>query len=215
MAVKENVPMTRARFTAMTRCRWPTPPSDGKELGILFKAAGGGARIRETLRVPPGVLLQFQEKGSYRLPDVLTYFEWILDRSRIPRGLPPASRHAAPIDARTEWDAIVADAEAEGEAAGGSEAVGGGDLALSHAGRRVVYLLDWFAPHLDASVDELIHAAGHAILRIGGHLTGLVQVEDTHAHAPYSKYYKRQETEDAYEQLQVRPTSCPRRRDKQ
>ena len=209
VAVKENVPMTRARFTAMTRCRWPTPPSDGKELGILFKAAGGGARIRETLRVPPGVLLQFQEKGSYRLPDVLTYFEWILDRSRIPRGLPPASRHAAPIDARTEWDAIVADAEAEGDAAGGSEAVGGGDLALSHAGRRVVYLLDWFAPHLDASIDELIHAAGHAILRIGGHLTGLVQVEDTHAHAPYSKYYKRQETEDAYEQLQVRPDKLP------
>ena len=65
VAVKENVPMTRARFTAMTRCRWPTPPSDGKELGILFRAAGGGARIRDTLRAPPGVLLQLQHRGSY------------------------------------------------------------------------------------------------------------------------------------------------------
>ena len=26
VAVKENVPMTRSRFTAMTRCRWPDPP---------------------------------------------------------------------------------------------------------------------------------------------------------------------------------------------
>ena len=209
VAVKENVPMTRARFTAMTRCRWPTPPSDGKELGILFRAAGGGARIRETLRVPPGVLLQFQEKGSYRLADVLTYFEWILDRSRVPCRLPPASSHAAICDTRTESDVILGDAAAEVDTAGGSEAVGGGDPALSHAGRRVVYLLDWFAPHLDPCIDELIHAAGHAILRIGGHLTGLVQVEDTHAHAPYSKCYKRQETMDAYEQLQVRPDKLP------
>ena len=64
VVVKENVPMTRARFTAMTRCRWPTSPEDGKEIYVLFKAAGGGSRIRETLRVPREVLLQFQEKGS-------------------------------------------------------------------------------------------------------------------------------------------------------
>ena len=160
--------MTRARFTAMTRCRWPTPPADGKELGILFRAAGGGARIRETLRVPPGVLLQFQDRGSYRLPDVLHYMEWILDRSRIPRGLPPASSHAAIEDIVPESDANPREAVAAGDTAGGSEAVSGGDPALGHAGRRVVYLLDWFAPHLDPSLDDLIHAAGHAILRIGG-----------------------------------------------
>lgn len=41
VAVKENMPMTRARFTAMTRCRWPSPPEDGKEIAVLFKAAGG------------------------------------------------------------------------------------------------------------------------------------------------------------------------------
>ena len=83
VAVKENLPMTRARFTAMTRCRWPTPPTDGKNLAVLFKAAGGGSRIREGLVVPPGVLLQFAEKGSYRLEQVLEYFEWVLDRSRV------------------------------------------------------------------------------------------------------------------------------------
>lgn len=145
VVVKENLPMTRARFTAMTRCRWPTPPADGKELAVLFKAASG-AQIRAQLLVPSCVLLQFQEKGSYRLQDVLEYLEWILDRSRttvVPRA---SSQDGEPPP-----------------------------------GRRVVYILDWFAPHLDPKVDELVHSAGHAVLRIGGHLTGLVQVEDTTA----------------------------------
>ena len=166
VAVKENLPMTRARFTAMTRCRWPTPPADGKELGILFKAKGKGERIRQGLSVPRGVLLQFQERGSYRLEDCLEYLEWILDRSR---------------------------------------AVG----AASQENRRVVYMCDWFAPHLDESLDDLVHAAGHAILRIGGHLTGLVQVEDTHAHAPMTAHYKRREMEESFDQLMLRPDRLP------
>jgi hypothetical protein len=168
VAVKENVPMTRARFTAMTRCRWPTAPTDGKELGILFKAAGGGSRIREALRVPPGVLLQFQERGSYRLSDVLTYFEWVLDRSRVPCRLPQAPPPTAEADPCTESPAMLGEAAAVVDTAGKSKALGGARLALSHVGRRVVYLLDWFAPHLDKAVDELIHGAGHAILRIRG-----------------------------------------------
>ena len=54
------------------------------------------------------------------------------------------------------------------------------DDSAPQFGRRVVYFLDCFAPHLDPSVDALINGAGHAVLRAGGHLTGLVQVEDTH-----------------------------------
>ena len=127
MNVKENLPMTRSRLTAMTRCRWPTPPTDGKELGILFKASGGRAIICAGLSVPAGVVLQLQEKGSYRLEDVLEYMEWVLDRSRIAMGA---------VD------------------------VGG----LEPSGRRVAYLLDWFAPHLNSRVDELVHSVGHAIL---------------------------------------------------
>ena len=141
-------------------------PSDGKELAILFKASGGGERIRQVLEVPRGVLLQFQEKGSYRLEDCLEYLEWILDRSRT---------------------------------------VG----AASQENRRVVYLCDWFAPHLDESLDDLVHSAGHAILRIGGHLTGLVQVEDTHAHAAMTAHYKRRETEESFQQLMIRPDRLP------
>ena len=70
-------------------------------------------------------------------------------------------------------------------------------------------MLDWFAPHLDPKVDDLIHSAGHAVLRIGGHLTGLVQVEDTHAHASYSAKYKQEETQAAWEQLLIRPDKLP------
>ena len=82
VAVKENVPLSRSRFTVMTRCRHPEPPTDDKETAVLFKASGGGIRIRNGLRTPPDVLLQLQEKGSYRLQDVVEYMEWILDRSR-------------------------------------------------------------------------------------------------------------------------------------
>ena len=253
VCVKENVPMTRARFTAMTRCRWPTPPQDGRDLAVLFKAAGGGSRIREGLRVPQGVLLQFAEKGSYRLQNVLEYLEWILDRSRAagtfaqdiaPGGLEPSEAlsrvvssevfnvHAAchsqradvepraemPADSFAEQqgrdDAVVAENASGGVSDAGFEpSVRHDSLAerppLEVFGRRVVYLLDWFAPHLDSKVDDLIHSVGHAVVRIGGHLTPLVQVEDTHAHGPYSAKYKKCETEDAYQQLLVRPDRLP------
>ena len=182
VVVKENLPMTRARFTAMTRCRWPTPPTDGKEIAVLFKAAGGGARVRAHLRVPPGVLLQFQEKGSYRLEDVLEYLDWILDRSRL-----------APSEDKDASEMAKASSQAKD--------------ALP--GRRVVYMLDWFAPHLDARVDDLVHSVGHAVLRIGGHLTGLVQVEDTHCHASMAAAYRRREMQEAHEQLRIRPDQLP------
>ena len=49
------------------------------------------------------------------------------------------------------------------------------------------YMMDWFAPHLDQKIDSMVNEVGHAVLRIGGHLIGPVQVEDTHAHAPMTK----------------------------
>ncbi len=238
VATKENVPATRARFTAMTRCRWPTPPSDGKDLAILFKASGSGVRIRETLRVPPSVLLQFQEKGSYRLADCATYLAWILDRSRL-RG-PAASGHEGGADAASSQEgdagaalvddarpaedtAVLEDAERPTEdhavlvdgARPKDDSEDGAQAATSHGGgdgpfgRRVVYLLDWYAPHLDPSLDAMVHEAGHTILRIGGHLTGLVAVNDTHAHGPMTAVYKKRETLEAFEQLQLRPDRLP------
>ena len=168
---------------------------------MLFKASGGGSRIRETLRVTREVLLQFQAKGSYRLTDVLAYVSWILDRSRAslaggpaPPG-PPASGPDSASPAASKLDSASPAALSEDSA--------------PPFGCRVVYLLDWFAPHRDPSVDELINGAGHAVLRVGGHLTGLVQVEDTHAHGPMTKIYKKQESLEAYEQLSLRPDRLP------
>ena len=49
--------------------------------------------------------------------------------------------------------------------------------------RHLVVVLDWFAPHLDARVDEELKGSGVACLRIAGGLTPDVQVCDTHAQA--------------------------------
>ena len=212
VAVKENIPMTRARFTAMTRCRWPRPPEDGKQLAVLFKAPGGGKNIRKELRVPAGTLLQFAEKGSYRLENVLEYLEWVLDRSR--GSEPSASEdhagagHGLEPSAQSHCPAAVP-AALESRSKRSVEEAPLQDETRSRKRRRVCYLLDWFAPHLDSRVDDLIHSAGHAILRIGGHLTPLVQPEDTHAHGPYTAIYKKNETLDAHEQLTLRPDKLP------
>ena len=58
----------------------------------------------------------------------------------------------------------------------------------------VVYLADWFAPNLDPDLAALIHERGHCLVLYPGLVTGHVQVNDTHAHAPYSKHYKTLET---------------------
>ena len=73
----------------------------------------------------------------------------------------------------------------------------------------MLYLLDWFAPHQSQKLKDLVAEAGHAILLIGGHLTGLVQVEDTHLHGPMTMYYKRRETASAMQQLRIRPDKLP------
>ena len=68
-----------------------------------------------------------------------------------------------------------------------------------------IIVLDWFAPHLDPAVDNLLHDMGHAVLRIGGGLTALVQVEDTHAHRPYNNHYRSLEKRAASSQWDLAP----------
>ena len=73
----------------------------------------------------------------------------------------------------------------------------------------IVVVLDWFKPHLDERVDELVHESGHTVLRIGGGITPDVQVGDTHRHGPYTRVYRDLEAEDAQAQLQLRPSHLP------
>ena len=46
----------------------------------MFKSKSNGKRIRGSLEYVDDVLLQFQQKGSYRLEDVLAWLEWVLPR---------------------------------------------------------------------------------------------------------------------------------------
>ena len=90
--VRENVPMTRERFTAMTRTMWPQLLDDGKDLAVMFRADGEDhSTIRSRLKVPPRTLLQFAPKGSYQLQHTLEYYRWILpadddELSKYPKG---------------------------------------------------------------------------------------------------------------------------------
>ena len=80
--VNENVHGTRERFTAKTLVEWPRPHARamGKRLAVMFK--GVGTRLREELVTPPGVLLQFGPKGSYRSEQNLEYYKWLVELSQ-------------------------------------------------------------------------------------------------------------------------------------
>lgn len=74
--VKENHQATRERFTYMTVA---DSQDDSDYFGAcLFKAVGGGREMRRMMHTPPNMFLQFQEKGSYRLHDVLDFLDWLL-----------------------------------------------------------------------------------------------------------------------------------------
>ena len=77
--VNESVPMTRERFTGMTRTMWPCLIDDGKDLAVMFRAEGEEHSVlRSRLVVPERTLLQFAPKGSFRLEHTLEYYEWVL-----------------------------------------------------------------------------------------------------------------------------------------
>jgi len=80
--VNENIHGTRERFTAKTLVEWPRPHARamGKRLAVMFK--GVGTRLREELVTPPGVLLQFGPKGSYRSEQNLEYYKWLVEPSQ-------------------------------------------------------------------------------------------------------------------------------------
>lgn len=130
-------------------------------IAVMFRSASeNGERMRQGLRVPANVLLQFAPRGSYRLDNVDSFLRW---------AVPPA---ASPRDA-------------------------------------IVVVLDWYKPHLDSKVAELLHGNNHGLLLIGGGITGDVQVGDTHRHGPYTKRYRERENNESNSALRLRPKSMP------
>ena len=91
VGAREDHHGTRQRYTVMTTVQsWPrpfdattgglTPP----KMAVLFKA-DSGSRIRKGMMVPPWLLLQFQERGSYRTEDVLQFLDWALEPAACPQ----------------------------------------------------------------------------------------------------------------------------------
>ena len=73
----------RQRYTICTFVQsWPTGDSIVPPVAVMFKgSSGAGGTIRDDLERPEWMLLQVQEKGSYRLEDVLAVLEWTLPQA--------------------------------------------------------------------------------------------------------------------------------------
>ena len=79
VTVKEDHHGTRQRYTILTFVQsWMTVGGTPPKCALLFKA-DDGARMRHGLELPPWMLLQFQDKGSYRTSDVIDVLRWGLD----------------------------------------------------------------------------------------------------------------------------------------
>ena len=183
--VKESMADSRERFTLMSSCpSWTVSRAPG--LAVLFRHAGGeDSRVARSVRAYGSGLVQWAPKGSYRLQHVLAYLRWaIIDKHAIP-----------------EQPQAVSDPDASSGGSGAAQAPA--------KERHLVVVLDWFAPHLNERVDELLRGAGAGCLRIGGGLTGDVQVPDTHRHGPLTSAYRALETRDAQVQLKLRPSKLP------
>ncbi len=77
---------TRQRYTVLTFVQsWPSTPDNPPKCAILFKASSDARRLRAALHAPPGMLLQFQERGSYRTADVVEALDWALEDAARPQ----------------------------------------------------------------------------------------------------------------------------------
>ena len=186
VAVKENIAASRERFTVMTTCLSWTEETVVKaaESDDPVATAAGTDLVATAAGGGPAmaVLFRVATEDAPRVRKTLQAKANILTQFAI-----KGSYRLAHVKGFLEW--IM--------------------KPVATAADTVVVVLDWFAPHLDPEVDQLLHERGHSCLRIGGGLTPDVQVGDTHRHGPYTAEYRRLETEDAVEHLEQRPHSLP------
>ena len=73
----------RQRYTICTFVQsWPSTSEDPPRCAVLFKGSSGpSGTIRDSIRRPEWLLIQVQEKGSYRTEDVLAVLEWMLPQA--------------------------------------------------------------------------------------------------------------------------------------
>lgn len=225
VGVAENVSASRARFTAMTQCKtW----LDGwrRLCGGQQPDAASQPDIEPSLECPgydqqpdqsDALQLDAMEQEQNGQPPAVPAAGANLLRGA---GLPPAIAVLFKIgDAACSVDNLRNSLETgprtflQGSPSGSYklhhvlEFLEWAVQPASELGRSICVVLDWFAPHLHASVDTLLHSMGHIVLRIGGGLTPAVQVEDTHAHRPYNNHFRKLEGADAKRAWDLRPGS--------
>jgi len=214
--VKESVADSIERFTIMTSCpSWRVTRAPG--LAILFRHSDAEAsRVTRSVSARKHSLVQWAPKGSYRLHHVLEYLSWAIRQEHAVPDRPGTGAWPATetTQARARGEAADQD-EARDDASGTSrdavEAQAGALVACGMPAetRQLVVVLDWFAPHLDARVDEQLKGSGVACLRIAGGLTPDVQVCDTHRHGPLTACYRNLESRDSQRQLKLCPSKMP------
>ena len=236
VSVAENVSASRARFTAMTQCKtWLDPLVDGlqpapDDEGVSWDVPLAAHGDQEDECVQSGDLMHqmndfFGEDAtgvSGLQPEAPEEPDSALQpgATQAQVGLSP---HIAILFKVGEATCSVDNLRASVEAGPRTLIQGSpsGSYKLHHVleflewvlkpaselGKIVCVVLDWFAPHCHAHVDKLVHKLGHLVIRIGGGLTAVVQVEDTHAHRPYNNHYRNFEKDAATKAWDLRPGS--------
>lgn len=74
-----------------------------------------------------------------------------------------------------------------------------------------IVMADFYGPHADTTVFELCWAHQYVLILIGGGVTGVLQVMDTHLHYSLSQRYTELEMLDLLEQERAKPHGCPTR----
>jgi len=143
--VKESVADSRERFTIMTSCpSWRVTRAPG--LAILFRHSGAeDSRVTRSVYARTHSLVQWAPKGSYRLHHVLAYLSWAIGHEH---AVPDRPGSEAP-DPDEASDTVEVQAGARAERS-----------SMPAKTRHLVVVLDWFAPHLDARVDEELKGSG-------------------------------------------------------
>ena len=77
--------------------------------------------------------------------------------------------------------------------------------------RWCIIMADFYGPHADDAVFDFCWTRMYVLLLIGGGITGILQVPDTHLHCPLSRKYQDLEMQDLVEQQRRNPQGCPSR----
>ena len=72
-------------------------------------------------------------------------------------------------------------------------------------------MADFYGPHADQAVFDLCWSHQYVLILVGGGVTGVLQVMDTHLHQMLSARYTELEMLDLLEQQRVNPHGCPTR----